>query len=102
MRRFTAIVVFGLAILTTALSFLSEESYPRLVSLRSGLARQMEKNAELREQVNDLRREVSGLQGDKRSLEKAARNQLGMARPGERVFIFDRDNSRSERSGGAE
>jgi hypothetical protein len=37
---------------------------------------------------------VSGLQSDPRTVEKAARSELGMARPGEMVVIFEKQDSR--------
>jgi cell division protein FtsB len=40
--------------------------------------------------VQALRREVQGLQSDSRTVEKAARSELGMARPDEVVVIFEK------------
>jgi len=49
---------------------------------------QQERNSALQGKVDSLRREVLSLQHDKRALERAARNELGLARPDEKIFIF--------------
>ena len=47
-------------------------------------------------QIGRLRREVSGLQNSDRVLEKAARNELGMAHPDDLIFIFDRSTAEAD------
>jgi cell division protein FtsB len=39
--------------------------------------------------VTDLREKVYGLKNDDRVLEKTARNELGLARPGELIVFFE-------------
>ena len=46
--------------------------------------------------IEDLKSQVYNLQNDPRALEKAARNELGMARPNERIFIFEKDKEKQE------
>jgi cell division protein FtsB len=45
-----------------------------------------------------LKREVTGLQSDPRSVEKAARSELGMARPDEMIVIFEKKKGESGRA----
>ena len=89
-RRIAPVVFLVLGLGAVVYSLLGDESYPRLRQLRSTLQSQKRTNAELREKVLKLRHEVRGLESDDRLLEKAARNELGMARPGERIFVFEK------------
>lgn len=90
MKKFTPAILFLLAIVGTVLSLFGEDGYPRLTSLRQDLHMQREKNAELEARVKELRREIISIEKSDRSLEKRARNELGLARQGEVIFIFDR------------
>ena len=90
MRRFVPMLVLGLGLAVVLYSLLGDESYPKLRQLRSTLQSQKQTNAVLREKVLKLRHEVHGLEGSNRILEKAARNELGMARPGEQIFLFEK------------
>lgn len=83
-----ALICFG--ILAAIFSMLGEESYGRLLSLKKSLQAQKETNAELSDTVSHLRSRVSGLRNDNRELEKAARNEQGMARPNELIFVFEK------------
>ena len=71
-------------------SLAGDENYGRLSSLRKGLAAQKKTNAELSEKVANLKSKVTGLRTDDRELEKSARNELGMARPNELIFLFEK------------
>ena len=66
-----------------------DESYSKLGQIRSAISHQKEKNDVLRSRVDKLKAQVEGLQQDDRELEKAARSELGMARPNEQIFLFD-------------
>ena len=76
------------AILSFAAIF-AGESYGRLSELRGLLGEQKESNQTLKENVASLKKEVFDLEHDSRVLEKAARNELVLARPNEMVFIFE-------------
>ena len=88
MRLLTPTIVFLLAAITVAFTLFGDGSYGDLTRLRETLAGQKRKNAALDERVDALKRGVHALQHDDRALEKAARNELGMARPDELVFFF--------------
>lgn len=85
-------IILFCALIAALFSLFGDDSYGRMRSLEKSLVAQQEKNGELHAHVSDLKREVYGLQHDDRILEKAARNELGMARPDEMVFIFDKSN----------
>ncbi len=55
-------------------------------TLSTEVQRVARENDELREQNRKLRREARALAGDAGALERAAREELGYVRPGERVY----------------
>lgn len=89
MKGLIPVFILLLAATTLVFAFVGSDSYPRLVALREALVRQRDVNTELRGKLNTLRGEIAAIQQDDRGLEKAARNQLGLARPDELILIFD-------------
>ena len=79
-----------LALVAVLFSLLGEDNYSRLSSLKRSLVEQNEENEHLRSAVGELRHEVRELREDDRALEKAARNEMGLARPDEKIFIFEK------------
>ena len=57
-------------------------------TIKQSLRLQKQHNAELAEHVGSLADEARRLQTDDRFLEKTARDELGLARPGEQIFLF--------------
>jgi cell division protein FtsB len=80
------VLAFGLGYLP--LQFFGERGlsqYRRLAQER----RELEKrNQQLAEEIRQMRLEVRRLRDDDVALEKAARNDLGMVRPGELIFVL--------------
>lgn len=97
MRATAPIVILALALCAAAFSFLSDDGFSRLTSLSNSLDQQRRSNDRLEENVQALKRQVLGLQNDPRTVEKAARSELGMARPDELVVIFEKkEQARAE------
>lgn len=94
MKKVLPTVFLLVAAVLSFLAIFAGESYGRLNELRTMLTRQRDANQELKGTVDALKREVSMLENDPRKLEKAARNELVLARPNEMVFIFDQDTER--------
>jgi len=90
MRITAPIVILTCALTAAVLSFLSDDSFSRLSSLTKSLELQRSANARLEDSVQALKRQVIGLQNDARTVEKAARSELGMARPDELVVVFEK------------
>ncbi len=78
------------AIVAAVVSFLTDDGFARLHTLSKSLEQQQRSNARLEESVQSLRRQVAGLQGDARTVEKAARSDLGMARSDEMIVVFEK------------
>jgi cell division protein FtsB len=97
MRITAPIIILTLALCAAAFSFLSDDGFSRLSSLSKNLEHQRRANAKLEESVQALKRQVHGLQNDPRTVEKAARSELGMARSDELVVVFEKkEQSRGE------
>lgn len=90
MRSTATLFLLVCAIVAAAFSFLSDDGFARLSQLNRRVEQQQHTNAKLVDNVQALRREVQGLQSDSRTVEKAARSELGMARPDEVVVIFEK------------
>lgn len=59
-------------------------------------------NTNLGAEIKDLERKVMLTRSDPKTIEKVAKRKLGMARPDEMVYIFERSNSSSARAGNLE
>lgn len=94
MKKVLPTVLLLVAAVLSFSAIFAGESYGRLRELRAMLVRQRDANQELKGTVDSLKREVSQLENDPRKLEKAARNELVLARPNEMVFIFDQEGDK--------
>lgn len=91
MQKIAPYILIGFAFLFLILMF-TDKSYSKLSLIKENISAQADRNAELRQEVLELRSKVYNLQNNPRDLEKAARNKLGMARPNEDIFIFEKRN----------
>lgn len=64
-------------------------AYKEYQSLRTSVQEQKSINAALGTEANSLAVRIYSVQKGKRELEKVARNELGMVREGDLIFIFD-------------
>jgi cell division protein FtsB len=97
MRYFTPAMIFLLALAIGYFSIFGSESHSGLRALSRSLEAQRKENAAAERHVERLKQQVFGVQHDRRELEKAARNELGMARPDELIIIFDRKDGKPRR-----
>jgi cell division protein FtsB len=85
-RRTWLLAYLGtLAVLLTA-SALHPAGLRKHRALAADVRRVADENEKLREKNHRLRREARALAGDPAALERAAREELGYVRPGERVY----------------
>lgn len=96
MKHYAALVVLLLATVAVLFSIFGEGGYTRLTVLQKSLEAQKLKNHELEANVSQLSTQVRGILHDSRVLEKAARNELGMARPDELIFIFEKQKDSTQ------
>lgn len=76
------------AIIFVPLRMLEAEGLPRYRALRTELQQTQAANERTRHQVTELQRQVERLRSDPESLERIARDELGMLRSDEIVFQF--------------
>jgi cell division protein FtsL len=93
--RKKAVTLFGVILLIALVvgSLFGDRGILQLVSQRERaeeLARQID---EMRTENQRLAQEIKALQADPRAVERLAREELGLARPGEKVFLI-RDEAR--------
>jgi len=83
---------FGLlvfSIVFVPLRILDEQGLPRYRALRAELTQVEQKNDHMRRQLREMRRTVDGLRTDPATIERIARDELGMLREGELLFQFN-------------
>ena len=85
------VVIIGLAIGLgyLPLQVFGEQGLVRYRQLQRELRDLRERNARLARQIRQMRLEVSRLRDDDVTLERVARQDLGMVRPGELVFVVE-------------
>ncbi len=91
MKRTAALLPFSLmvmAIMTVPTLVLDEQGLPRYRDLSADVEELRETNEELVQEIADLSAEIAALRSDTSSVERIARDELGMVRPEEFVFQF--------------
>ena len=76
------------AIVFVPLRILEAEGLPRYRALRAELQQTRDTNARLRREVVELQQRVQRLRDDPESIERIARDEIGMLRRDELVFQF--------------
>ncbi len=89
MKGLIPIAILISLIVVVVISIVGKDGYPHLEALRQSLDRQNSRNEDRQVYIKDLKAEVYSLERDDRALEKAARENLGMARPNEEVYFFE-------------
>ncbi len=87
-RRKWLFAYAGVLALLFAASALHPGGLRKHAALAADVRRVADENERLREKNQRLRREARALAGDPAALERAAREELGYVRPGERVYEF--------------
>ena len=90
-RSLAWMLPFGLLVLSIVsvpLAILDDAGLPRYRALRDEVAEIERVNERLRRDVRQLRAQVDGLRGDPATIERIARDELGMVRSDEILFQF--------------
>jgi cell division protein FtsB len=90
LQRTLPIAMLLLALVAVPILVLQPEGLPRLRGLQGELEGVRTENEALAREVTRLRVEVQRLRNDPASIERIARDQLGMVRKSEVVFQFGR------------
>jgi len=78
-----------IAIVLLSIEIFEADGLPRYRALRQELETMESRNERVRERVRELKREVRALREDPGTIERVARDELGLVRRGEFVFQFD-------------
>lgn len=89
MKRVAPILMFVASLSSLSLFFTGEGDLHALRELQGRLQSATSRNERLQEYVDLLREHNGQMKNDRRFLERAARNELGLVRPGELVFVFE-------------
>jgi cell division protein FtsB len=93
--RKKAVTLFAVILLIALVvgSLFGDRGILQLVSQRERTQAMAREIDELREENRRLAQEIQELQKDPRAIERLAREELGLARPGERVFVIRDQNA---------
>ncbi len=87
-QRALPTALLGLALVGVPVLIFAPEGLPRMNTLASELSAIQAENEDTRRQIGALRDEVSQLRDEPRSVERIARDQLGLVRKNEIVVQF--------------
>jgi len=82
------LTLLALAVVVVPLRIMDEQGLPRYRALSGELVEIRAENQRLFREVRDLERDVRALRTDPAAIERIARDELGMLRPGEILFQF--------------
>ncbi len=88
LERGLPVLILVVAAIGAPALMLSQEGLPRLRTLKAEMAQVEAENAELTENIRQLRIEVEKLKRDPKAVERIARDELGLVRNTEVVFQF--------------
>ena len=88
MNRFAALLLFCIAVFLLFFTVAGEHGFFHLQSLNREYKTLAENNRQLESEIISLKNQVYGIQQDPDYLEKTAREQLGLSKPGEIVYIM--------------
>ncbi len=82
------------AVLAVGLGYLPYKAYgpgglPRIIRLRDELTDLTQKNGALRNHNRRLRQQIESLKNDHRAIERVARDELGLVRSRDIIFLFE-------------
>ena len=96
--RRTLLVLVGMVSLSLTIAALfGERGLLELVRYRSARTRLLSEIADLETRVSSLEAEIEALKNDPIAIERLAREELGLARPGEILVFLDTESSRDPR-----
>lgn len=87
-ERGLPISILAVAAVCVPVQILRPSGLPRMRALEGELRALQAENAQLSRDIHGLRKEVRELKDDPRAVEKIGRDQLGLVRSSEIVFVF--------------
>ncbi len=87
--RLTLAAALAVALGYLPFSAFGPDGIAQALRLEQDLSSLEQKNEELRQENRDLQRQVNSLRKDRGAIERVARDELGMVRPEDIVFLFE-------------
>jgi cell division protein FtsB len=97
LQRWPVYLIGALIVLLSVVTLVGERGALHLWRLRGEKVRLDEQNYRLQKENESLRRRVQSIRNDDDYLEKLAREELSMTRPGEIIYRFQAQGGRDER-----
>jgi cell division protein FtsB len=93
-EKIVAAVAVALGLGALAFAFLDDRGLREVRRLRTEKQKLVSEIGQLRARTQALEQNVSSLRGDRKAIEGKARNELGMIRKGETVFLLPERHDR--------
>jgi len=87
--RYTFLIVIGCTLFILLCSFLGERGYIKVRALKNELRGMEEYNQNVKAENDVLQDTIYLLKNDKRYIEKIAREELGLVRAEEMIYLFE-------------
>lgn len=88
MRQFSWIFLILLGLLVLFFSAVGKQGLIHLLQLHSEVEMIAEKNEELKQETATIKRDIRDAKDSPLALEKQAREELGLSRPGEIIYLL--------------
>ncbi len=88
MQRLVPVALFIIAVMLLFFTVTGNHGVLQLKKINNELEAYQRKNDQLESEIREVKMHISQLQHDNSALEKIAREELGMARRNETVYIF--------------
>jgi cell division protein FtsL len=95
-RRTAMLVLALIAIVLTVHEIFGEHGYLALRRRRQELQTLQEQVKQLKEENQKLEQQIRGLKSDPKAIEKLAREQMKLARPGEIIYVLPEKKPQQE------
>jgi cell division protein FtsL len=96
-RRALLMVLVLLAVALTVHEIFGERGYFALRRRRQELQNLQQQVKQLQEENQKLEQQIKGLQSDPKAVEKLAREQMKLAKPGEIIYVLPGKNPKDEK-----
>ena len=88
MKKLSGIIFFLITLLVLFFTATGKHGVLHLQKINNEVAILEEENRRLESEILDLKNKIYAIQNSDEAIEKAAREELGLSKPGEVVYIF--------------
>ncbi|MCC6932343.1 MAG: septum formation initiator family protein [Deltaproteobacteria bacterium] len=88
MSKYSWIFILVLALAWLAFLFVGDHGLPKLMAINDELSTLKDKNRLIEDNISQTKGKIYSLSNDKFTLERRAREELGLVKQGELVYIF--------------